>query len=485
MKRYLYILLSAVVMFAACDSKISIDGKKIIAHVISEPITIETTDTSATISTAKPHIVVNGVKEEGATVYMEYWVEGDESAKQRVDTFTENSLTVITFTLENIAPNTTYYAHFAVGNAEYGEKSGDIFTFTTKEHIPEVEMTSALTVDAKGIVATAYLRNVAYMVDGANAALSAATLEYARMGSDEWAVKELKGSDLGSGSMSVALPFEGCDYLEENRNYQLRLTLYPEADNFEPLTSDIVEFKTQFAEITANIAKPTLEVNGENIRASVENIEVFYDGISEKEYQDSRKVKYYFYYRVKGEEKWSIIEVEATAGNISATIQAKEGNTYEFMAVIVAGGMQKARESEVAEIVVPKSETPTPPVGGEGDTSTITGTWHLTSWRGAEPSFDIYLDITADGVVTLWQRLESREWECYYSAADFVDGLLCGTYTDGVAWGASYSVTLGDDTMTWVDNNDTTDISVYTRAELPEDMSVVVTRAAESRTRFL
>ena len=101
------------------------------------------------------------------------------------------------------------------------------------------------------------------------------------------------------------------------------------------------------------------------------------------------------------------------------------------------------------------------------------------------PSFDIYLDITANGVVTLWQRLESRAWECFYSSAAIEDGVIFGTYTDGAAWGASYSVTLDENTMTWVATNDSTDISVYTRAELPEDLNVAVTRAAESQTRFL
>lgn len=482
MKRYLYILLSAVVMFAACEPIIHTETKKDVSFYFGE-VEVDAGTYGATITTVEPYMTIDGVKYADMKIALRYGGYGMDTIEY-IEEYAMQDGNII-FEINALSPNSNYYAYLIIDGGEYGKMESEKIEFTTQEYIPNAEITCDIDVEAKGLMATVNLTNVAYLVDGASAQLSAATLEYARMGSDEWAVKELKGSDLGSGSMSVALPFEGCDYLEENRNYQLRLTLYPEADNFEPLTSDIVEFKTQFAEITANIAKPTLEVNGENIRASVENIEVFYDGISEKEYQDSRKVKYYFYYRVKGEEKWSIIEVEATAGNISATIQAKEGNTYELMAVIVAGGMQKARESEVAEINVPKSDTPAPPVVGAGDTSDIAGTWQLTEWRGAEPSFDIYLDITANGVVTLWQRLESREWECYYSTADFVDGLLCGTYTDGVAWGASYSVTLGDDTMTWVDSNDTTDISVYTRAELPEDMSVVVTRAAESRTRFL
>ncbi len=121
----------------------------------------------------------------------------------------------------------------------------------------------------------------------------------------------------------------------------------------------------------------------------------------------------------------------------------------------------------------------------EESMSAMAGIWHLTEWRGAVPSFDIYLDITANGDVTLWQRLESRAWECYYSSADFVDGLLCGIYADGAAWGASYSVTLGENAMIWVDAADPADISIYSRAALPSDLPISTTRAAALDERFL
>ena len=153
------------------------------------------------------------------------------------------------------------------------------------------------------------------------------------------------------------------------------------------------------------------------------------------------------------------------------------------MAVIVAGAMQKARESAVAEIEVPKNDTPpAPPVTG-GDTSLIAGTWHLTKWRGEEPSFLIYLDITTEGVVTLWQRMENHAWECFYSSAAITDGIISGTYSDGTTWGASYSVTIDGDNMTWIDTSDSTDISVYTRSELPEN--ITRTNTTTSNRRFL
>lgn len=121
----------------------------------------------------------------------------------------------------------------------------------------------------------------------------------------------------------------------------------------------------------------------------------------------------------------------------------------------------------------------------ESDMSAMEGVWHLTEWRGVVPSFDIYLDITAKGDITLWQRMESRAWECFHSSTTYDNGILSGVYTDGVAWGSSYSIAVSRDTMTWVSTLDGNDISVYTRAELPEGLTTTSTRANGCQKRFL
>ena len=115
--------------------------------------------------------------------------------------------------------------------------------------------------------------------------------------------------------------------------------------------------------------------------------------------------------------------------------------------------------------------------------SAISGCWHLTSWRGAEPSFDVYMDVEASGNVTLYQRIASHGWEVYNSSAAIDNEIISGVYSDGVAWGASYGVELSGNTMTWVDTSDPSDISIYTRAELPTDIGI--TRAESSDYRFL
>ena len=85
MKRYLYILLAAVVAFTACDTEVAISREHIV--FFSDKVTTETTENSATITTNKPYIM-SGLQEESVVVYMEYWVEG-YTTKQKVETYTE------------------------------------------------------------------------------------------------------------------------------------------------------------------------------------------------------------------------------------------------------------------------------------------------------------------------------------------------------------------------------------------------------------
>ena len=123
----------------------------------------------------------------------------------------------------------------------------------------------------------------------------------------------------------------------------------------------------------------------------------------------------------------------------------------------------------------------------EPDTTTsdtIVGTWHLAEWRGIKPSFDVYMSITDNYEVTLWQRIESRQWEIFYSNAYYDNGTISGVYTDGTAWRATYSVMVDGDAMTWTDTEDVTDVSLYIRSELPKEIPLAITRSVTTE-RFL
>lgn len=478
-------------MLAACEPVIIPETKKDVAFYFGEA-TAQTTENSATITAEEPYMTIDGEKYDEAKVYLEYIYHdelgAEESTPFRIYNYEAKDGNLI-FTIENLTAETKYVANIVVDGGEYGTERSEAFTFTTQKHTPVTEVNYSVEVEAKGLMATVNLSDIAYLVDGATEQISIIKVEYSPASTEGWLSHEFYGSMIESGTMSVELPFEGEDYLKESSDYKLRVTLFPENSNYAPLRSDEHTFSTIAAEVSVNIPMPTLSINAHTIDAKVENIEIFYDGVPSVYYNSPYSTRYQFRYREKGTTEWSVVEVGAKYGAINATLPLGndcEGKSFEVQAIIYAGADAALFASDIAEIEVPVSTPPTPPIGGGGDTSDIAGTWCLTQWRGTEPSFDVYLSITENGIVTLWQRIESREWQRYYSTAVIENGVISGTYTDGVAWGASYNVTLGNETMTWVNTADSGDISVYTRAELPEGFTPAqsATRTT-NRVRFL
>lgn len=130
------------------------------------------------------------------------------------------------------------------------------------------------------------------------------------------------------------------------------------------------------------------------------------------------------------------------------------------------------------------------PTGGDegepADLSEMEGDWKLYEWCGSTNfDFEIYLSIAASGSIELWQHLDNRAWDYYHSTVTSADGVLSGTYSDGVKWGASYRCTMNDaDTMTWINTKDSNDVSVYIRAELPDHLAITRSNKQEGK-RFL
>mgnify|MGYP003445096816 FL=1 len=334
-------------------------------------------------------------------------------------------------------------------------------------------------------MATIALSDVEYLVDGAAQEIKSVELEY-RLSNSEWTKAD------ATDKASIRIPTDGREWLEESSDYIYRITITPEGD-YEPITSAESAFKTRYAEVTANISKPEVAIVDQKIDIEVNSVEVLFDGVEIKEY---KYLDYYIYYREADTENWTTTKCEPQGDKLALTLDVasfSEGLSYEFAGAVEAGAEHKLYLSEVATLAIPKSEEPTPPtpptppISGDADTSDLAGSWHLTEWRGTEPSFDVYLSISEDGVVTLWQRIESREWEQFISVVGFENGIISGQYSDGVAWSTSYSVALGDNTMTWIDTTDSTDISVYTRSELPDSLPSTATATTRStvRERFL
>lgn len=481
-------------LFAACDS--TFVGLEY--HWITFGDTIIDTnnkDCSVTISIEKPtYESYKGIITD-FEFGIEYRITDDESAEwTRVTEPSEVDDTIYKYVINDLATETIYEVRAWAIDLEDNNLYGKISTFVineTPEPEPVVSITCNTVVETKGIMATISLNNVAYTVDDQAQELKSVTLEYARKRSDlEWIEVDMTDRE------SVTLPEEGGKYLDEKSKYLYRVTITPANTEFKPITTKEQEFETKYAEVAAEISKPNVAIVGDNIEILVESVKVWFDGVERPDYY---ALEYYIYYRETGGEKayWeNKAEVELSNGGISLSLAVAsfdKGKEYEFAGAVVAGAEKKVKLSEIATITIPKEETPTPPtpptppIGGDADTSALAGTWHLTQWRGTTPSFDVYISISDDGVVALWQRLESREWELYYSTVGYENGIIAGEYTDGVAWSASYSVTIDSDTMTWTDTADASDVSVYTRCELPEGIDTTESSATRSASaeRFL
>ncbi len=119
------------------------------------------------------------------------------------------------------------------------------------------------------------------------------------------------------------------------------------------------------------------------------------------------------------------------------------------------------------------NENPTPGKPDVPSGTTIVGDWHLTQWGGAAPAQDVYLSFKKDGKFELYQRYTKPYYELLTGSYTDKDGLLSGVYSDGVAWSDSYDVTLSKDAsrLTLTKRKDSSDVSVYTRTRIPEDIA--------------
>ena len=451
-------------------------------------ITINAGNKSAEVRVANTYLTLDGERYDDVNIWVEYTLINDDQIIA-VTEYTKAEDGSLTFVLDNLTPLTSYVAYVVVDGGKYGKHTSDKIGFSpSKEYIPFSGMNYKAVAQAKGIIAELHLSNLQYIYEDEHQKISSVKVEYGLKNNNKRVSKEFAASALTDGALSLNLPFEGEEYLVENRDYVVSVTLAAEnlSDTF---SAEVCEFKTAYAEITAAIAKPELSYDASGIHASVANVEIFYDGVSDKVYKSRYTAYYAFQYREAGKEAWTKVDADAENGTMSTIIISaliNKGTTYEFKASLTAGVNNTPCESEVAEISIPEDVVvPTPPVEGGGDTSSVAGTWHLTQWRGTKPSFEVYIDITEEGVVTLWQKIEHREWECYYSTANIENGIISGVYSDGVAWGSSYYVTASQSSMTWVAVNDSTDISVYTRSSLPENLEETRVGAIYSAERFL
>lgn len=475
MKRYLFILIAAVVAFTSCELIITETNPDVVWCFSS--VEVETTENSATVNSVKPYITIDGVKEEGVDIYLKFWEEGNEESYIIINEFEEMGDRVI-FTINDLAPATHYLGGIVV-SGEYGGEISSIFPITTKAHMPVTEYSCECIIEPMGVVAYALLEGVSFTLDGVESPLAKVEFKYALSTSNgEWTTVVISPEDA---EKNFKIPAEGEPYLKEKCDYNYSVTLYPEDTNYESYTID-GKFTTTEASLTSDVELPTITATDDAIHLSSKVPTLFVDG---EVIPDYATIVYKFYYtNYNGHE--GFIDAVCADGVMSATAALsmfQEGVTYNFRTCMDVNDMTLLLSGD-APYTIPVVETPTPPVSGDADTKALAGEWHLTEWRGAVPSFDVYLSISEDGVVTLWQRMESRLWETFYSTVGFDGSIIAGEYTDGVAWAASYYVAVDGDTMTWTNTADSGEVSVYTRCTLPDFTNPDIRTYATMGTRW-
>lgn len=102
----------------------------------------------------------------------------------------------------------------------------------------------------------------------------------------------------------------------------------------------------------------------------------------------------------------------------------------------------------------------------------IVGTWELTEIQYTKvaeidgKSIDVTVSFSADGDFSMSQILGDGRAREYAGTWTLADDILCGTYSDGTPWGASYRILFKEDTMTMAPIEELCpEIYVYTRVK--------------------
>lgn len=101
------------------------------------------------------------------------------------------------------------------------------------------------------------------------------------------------------------------------------------------------------------------------------------------------------------------------------------------------------------------------------------GSWKLSTFCGKAAEFDVYMELGEDYSFTLYQRTSSYAIDKFTGSYTFdaAANIFGGEYTDGVAWATTYALEeVTEDTLTWSNTANSDEVSVYVRAEVPENI---------------
>ena len=100
--------------------------------------------------------------------------------------------------------------------------------------------------------------------------------------------------------------------------------------------------------------------------------------------------------------------------------------------------------------------------------ATLSGEWHCTP-EGLD--VDIYATFNEDGTFDLYQKAGAGRYRHYTGSWTCEGNTLSGSYSDGNAWGSSYTMNFTDqDHMTLTALNGSEEVMAYTREPVPSEV---------------
>lgn len=105
----------------------------------------------------------------------------------------------------------------------------------------------------------------------------------------------------------------------------------------------------------------------------------------------------------------------------------------------------------------------------------ITGEWALQSIATkavqiGSVKVDVYISFAQDGSFELYQKVGEGRYRRFDGNWSLLEDQLSGTYSDGKAWGSTYTVSMDADRLIMLSSSATPEESVYTKATIPSDV---------------
>lgn len=116
------------------------------------------------------------------------------------------------------------------------------------------------------------------------------------------------------------------------------------------------------------------------------------------------------------------------------------------------------------------------------------GSWKLSTFCGAAVDFDVYMTLNDDYTFALYQRVGNYEVSKFYGSYTFdpASGIFGGAYDDNTPWATTYALEdVDDNTLTWVNTANESEISVYVREDIPATVHSLSNVQSGDVKRFL